>query len=75
LNLFYVVLEYFDKLGDDRAFYTEFFASLCLDHGPDDLHVSGDVDSWAVKLVKIVHRLGLSISSNDYFDIFGEVLW
>lgn len=75
MDLFYIVLQDFNKFIYDRSLDTEFFIYLGLNHSFDDLHINRDGDFGTVESVEIVHRLRVSISSYDDFNIFREVFW
>ncbi len=42
---------------DNWPFDAEFLGKLSLHHGPDDLHVDRNVDTWAVEFIEVVHGL------------------
>lgn len=75
MDLFYIVLQDFNKFIYNRSLNTEFFIDLGLNHCFDDLHINRDADFGTAESVEIVHRLRVSISSYDDFDIFREVFW
>jgi hypothetical protein len=60
---------------DNWPFDAEFLGKLSLHHGPDDLHVDRNVDTWAVEFIEVVHGLWLSVGSHDDLDVFGEIFW
>ena len=69
------MLQNSDKFIYDRSLYTKFFISLGLNHRLNDLHINRDSHFGAGESVKIIHRLRMSISSYDDFNIFREIFW